>query len=81
MSLDVRSLADNPSTLAQVPSSSARYRSREPCRLCWRRQRRADQALRKDTSGDGQQRLVVLLGHRRLRCSQEVFELLPDPAV
>jgi hypothetical protein len=33
-----------------------------------RRERRADQALREDTSGDGrQQRLVVLLGHRRPR--------------
>jgi hypothetical protein len=34
MSLDVRSLADNPSTLAQVPIFLGPLPSREPCRLC-----------------------------------------------
>jgi len=33
MSLDVRSLANNPATLAECQSSSAHYRSREPCVL------------------------------------------------
>jgi hypothetical protein len=33
MSLDARSLADNPPTLAAVPTLLARYRSREPCVL------------------------------------------------